>query len=250
MNTQELKNYLDATFLLTVKQLEITKTDYQKLIEALIVESIEENFKLVMLRPDQIAFAKKMISNTNTKLLIGTVIDFPKGISNTELKMAEALRAIQNGADELDFVCNYKGFQAGLREEFKEQIYLCTKLGLEHHKTVKWIIEIAALSEIEIVQITSLIKQVVVANFKEDQYPHVFVKSSTGFYKTKDNLPNGATIPAIVSMLENAFPLSVKASGGIRTYEEALTMINLGVKRIGTSNAKKIISGQVSENNY
>ena len=71
----------------------------------------------------------------------------------------------------------------------------------------------------------------------------MFVKSSTGFYKTVDGSPNGATFPAIIAMLENAFPLSVKASGGIKTYDEALEIIKLGVKRIGTSAAKAISEG-------
>jgi deoxyribose-phosphate aldolase len=53
------------------------------------------------------------------------------------------------------------------------------------------------------------------------------VKSSTGFYKTENKLPNGATIPSIILMLENATPLLVKAAGGVRTYEEAVEMINL-----------------------
>jgi len=61
---------------------------------------------------------------------------------------------------------------------------------------------------------------------------------------------NGATVPAIKLMIENAFPLSVKAAGGGRTYQEALEMIALGVKRIGTSSAKAIASGEISKNDY
>ncbi len=76
------------------------------------------------------------------------------------------------------------------------------------------------------------------------------MKSSTGFYKTENNLPNGATIPSIIMMLENASPLPVKAAGGVRTYEEAVEMIRLGVKRIGTSGAKLIANGQNSNSEY
>ena len=64
-----------------------------------------------------------------------------------------------------------------------------------------------------------LIKNVVISNFKEESYASVFVKSSTGFYKTENNLPNGATIPSIIRMLEIASPLPVKAAGGVRNYE-------------------------------
>jgi len=98
--------------------------------------------------------------------------------------------------------------------------------------------------------LTSLIKHVVVAHFKENEFENVFVKSSTGFYKTLDGLPNGATFPAIIAMLENAFPLQVKASGGIKTKEEALEMIKLGVKRIGTSSAKAISEGTTVSGEY
>ena len=78
----------------------------------------------------------------------------------------------------------------------------------------------------------------------------VFVKSSTGFYPTENGAPNGATVPAIKLMIENSFPLPVKAAGGVRTYEEAVEMIKIGVKRIGTSSALAIASGQESDSNY
>jgi deoxyribose-phosphate aldolase len=66
-----------------------------------------------------------------------------------------------------------------------------------------------------------------------------FVKSSTGFYQTEKNLPNGATVKSVILMLENASPLPIN-SWWCRTYEEAFEMVRLGVKRIGTSEAKKL----------
>ena len=84
----------------------------------------------------------------------------------------------------------------------------------------------------------------------EKEYEKVFVKSSTGFYKTPEGMPNGATVPTIKLMLENSFPLPVKAAGGVRTYEEAVEMIQLGVKRIGTSAAKAIVTGEISNSDY
>ena len=106
------------------------------------------------------------------------------------------------------------------------------------------------LGEKEIIQLSSLIKNVIVSNFEEAQFSKVYVKSSTGFYKTENNLPNGATVPAIKIMLENASPLPVKAAGGVRTYEEAVAMIQLGVKRIGTSGAKRIANVQKRNDEY
>jgi deoxyribose-phosphate aldolase len=100
------------------------------------------------------------------------------------------------------------------------------------------------------VQISALIKNIVISNFKEEHYNSIFVKSSTGFYKADSGLPNGATIPAIVMMLENASPLPIKAAGGVRNYDEAMQMLQLGVKRIGTSAAKAIVAGQQINGTY
>ena len=74
--------------------------------------------------------------------------------------------------------------------------------------------------------------------------------SDSRILKTKDNLPNGATIHTIQIMLENSFPLPVKAAGGVRNYEEAVAMVKLGVKRIGTSAAKAIVEGNDAKNEY
>lgn len=245
-----IKSYLDATYLKTASQANVSKKEHQNLVRAFVQETIDEAFKLVMLRPEEIKMAKQLITAANSKVLIGTVIGFPEGTNTLESKLLEAKKAIHDGADELDFVVNFEAFKSGEIDLVKEEIKQGTKLGLEQHKVVKWIIEIAALNGAQIIQLTSLIKNVVVSNFKEKDFENVFVKSSTGFYKTKDGLPNGATFPAIIAMLENAFPLQVKASGGIKTKEEALEMIKLGVKRIGTSSAKAIADGTTFSSEY
>lgn len=203
-----------------------------------------------MIRPDMVAMAKEVITKANAVTLIGTVIDFPEGESEVMAKLEEAQRAIDNGADDLDFVCNYKAFKEGEVAIVKEEILRCTKLGLDNNKTVKWIIEVAALTDKQIIQLSSLIKNVIISNFKEEVYSSVFVKSSTGFFKTEDDVPNGATVRTIIMMLENASPLPVKAAGGVRSYEEAVEMVRLGVKRIGTSGAKAIANGEDSKQEY
>ena len=245
-----IKSYLDSTYLKTADQANVSEKENIVLVQNFVQETIDEKFKLVMIRPDKVALAKKQIESQNSKVLIGTVIGFPEGTNTIEEKLIEAQQAITDGADELDFVVNFEAFKLGDFELVKNEVLQGTKLGLENHKTVKWIIEIAALNGAQIIQLTSLIKNVVVANFKEKKFENVFVKSSTGFYKTLNGLPNGATFPAIIAMLENAFPLPVKASGGIKTKEEALEMIKLGVKRIGTSSAKAISEGVETSGSY
>jgi deoxyribose-phosphate aldolase len=246
----DIKNYLDSTYLKTAEQAGLSESENEIVARGFIQEAIDENFKLIMIRPNRVALAKEMISKENSKVQVGTVIDFPDGKSSIAEKMDEALQCIQNGVDELDFVCNYEAFKKGNDELVKEEILLGTRLSLEHSKIVKWIIEVAALSDLQIAKLSALIKDVVVANFKEEEYESVFVKSSTGFYKTKNNLPNGATVASIKIMLDNAFPLPVKAAGGVRTYDEAVQMIQLGVKRIGTSGAKAIANGKGSSSQY
>lgn len=245
-----VRQYLDSTYLKTPLQASLNEGENLIIVKAYIKEAIEENFKLIMIRPNMVSLAKKMIADVNSTVQVGTVIDFPNGKSNLEIKLNEAIQAIQEGADELDFVCNYEAFKEGNIDSVNEEILNCTQLGLANNKVVKWIIEVAALNEEQIIQFSALIKNIVITNFKEEQYDSVYVKSSTGFYKTENNLPNGATVATIITMLENAFPLPVKAAGGVRTYDEAVEMIRLGVKRIGTSSAGSISNGQNAKSEY
>ncbi|SEF72323.1 deoxyribose-phosphate aldolase [Flavobacterium urumqiense] len=246
----DIKQYLDSTYLKTATQAGLSEAENIIVVKKNIHEAIEEQFKLIMIRPNMVSLAKKMIIAADSSLQIGTVIDFPEGKSNVQEKLKEAIQAINDGADDLDFVCNYEAFKRGELDLVKNEILKCTQLGLENGKVVKWIIEVAALDDKQIIQLSAFIKNCVISNFKQELCPSVFVKSSTGFYKTENNLPNGATIPSIIMMLENASPLPVKAAGGVRTYEEAVEMIRLGVKRIGTSSAKLIANGQNSSSEY
>lgn len=245
-----IKNYLDSTYLKTNSQAGLSEVENEAVAQVFIQEAIDEEFKLIMIRPDRVALAKKMITEAGSKVLIGTVIDFPEGKSSVEKKIEEARECIQNGADELDYVCNYEAFKSGEIDLVKNEILEGTQLGLDNNKAVKWIVEVAALNDTQIAELTSLIKNMVIANFNPEMYSSVFVKSSTGFYKTDNNLPNGATVQSVKIILENASPLSVKAAGGVRTYKEALEMIELGVKRIGTSGAKAIANGEETSSKY
>ena len=245
-----IKHYLDSTYLKTAAQANLSEKENTDVVINCIQEAIDNDFKLIMIRPDKVALAKKMIQDAKSKVTIGTVIDFPLGNGTLEDKLVEAKQAIENGADDLDFVVDYEAFKRGEVDAVKEQVLQGTKLGLAHNKIVKWIIEVAALDNHQIVQLSTLIKNVVIANFAEKEYDKVFVKSSTGFYKTPEGVPNGATVATIKLMLENSFPLLVKAAGGVSTYEEAAEMVQLGVKRIGTSAAKAIATGGISNSDY
>ena len=248
--SMDIRQYLDSTYLKTAAQASLSEAENRVVAKAVIAEAIEQGFKLVMVRPDMVPMAKEMVADANSKLGVGTVIDFPLGSGTLKAKLAEAREAIANGADDLDFVINYTGFKNGAVNDVKREVFECTGLGLENGKIVKWIIEVAALNEHEIVQLSALVKNVVLSHFNEEDYNKVFVKSSTGFYRAQDGKPNGATMETIKLMVENAWPLHVKAAGGVRTYDEAIQMILLGVKRIGTSSAKAIAGGGDAKAGY
>jgi len=245
----KINQFLDATYLKTAVQANISEAENKQKVIDLVNESIIYNYKLIMIRANHIKLAKEMLSKVNAAVLIGTVIDFPEGLSSTKNKLKEATKAIKLNVDELDFVINYTAFKAGNIGLIKKEVLECTKLCLEHNKVVKFIIEVAALTTKEIIVISQLIKEVILNNFDEQRIRKVFVKSSTGFFKTDEDKPSGATFETIKLISDNAKPLQIKAAGGVRDYGTALKMISLGVDRIGTSSAKEICLKKENNNN-
>jgi len=246
----DIRKYLDSTFLKTADQLGVSEEEYEQMVKDFIREAIDEGFYLVMLRPEYVALARKMIDEAGSDVKVGTVIDFPEGKSHWLKKLEEAKKAIENGADELDFVVNYEAFKNGDINTVKKEVFEGSALALRNGKVAKWIIEAAALTDDQIAGLTSLIRDTVLQTLGMRAADKVFVKSSTGFYKTPDGSPSGATEHNIKIMLDYADPLPVKAAGGIRTYEDAVKMIRMGVKRIGTSSAKKIVDGLQADGDY
>jgi len=246
----EVNQYLDSTYLKTAVQAGISEEETEKTVRALVQECIDNDFKLAMIRSKHISMAREMVKNANSKVLIGTVIGFHEGTYSTESKLKDAQVAIDNDVDELDYVVNYEAFKEEKINLVKAEIFKGTKIGLDNNKVVKWIIEIAALNNEEIISLTQLIRDVVLDNFGEENADKVFVKSSTGFFKTEEGKPNGATFEAMELIVENAKPLPAKAAGGVRNYEDAVKMVEMGVTRIGTSSAKVIADGGESKSGY
>jgi deoxyribose-phosphate aldolase len=238
-----INTYLDSTYLKTAQQAGISESETEKKVKGLVNEAIENNFKLAMIRPEFVAMAREMVKEANSDTLIGTVIGFPEGTYGISQKLLEAQKAIYDGADELDYVVNYQAFKAGKINLIKSEVFKGTKLALDNNKVAKWIIEIAALTNDEIIGLSQLIRDVVLDNFGEEKAQNVFVKSSTGFFKTEEGKPNGATFEAMELIVENSKPLQAKAAGGVRNYEDAVKMVKMGVTRIGTSAAKVISDG-------
>src|SRR5690606_1375834 len=109
----EIKQYLDSTYLKTAEQAGLSESENTEVAQKFILEAIDNDFKLIMIRPDVVRLARTMIDKANSEVLVGTVIDFPEGDSPITTKLEEAQQAIENGVDELDFVIDYTVFKNG-----------------------------------------------------------------------------------------------------------------------------------------
>ncbi len=241
-NMIKLEKYLDSTYLKTPQQAGISPEETTERVRQLVEDCIRYGFALAMIRPEYVSMAKQMIREAGSDVLTGTVIGFHEGTAPLSKKMEEARKAISDGADELDFVCNYPAYIRGETGYFKEEIREGTRYVLDRGKKIKWIIEVAALTPEQIAGITRLIRQTVIEEVQPANPRDVFVKSSTGFYPVTEGKPAGATFESMGIILEHARPLSVKAAGGVRTKNDALKMIEMGVDRIGTSSAVAIVT--------
>lgn len=245
-----IAQYLDSTYLKTPSQAGISEEETLQKVKELTQEAIDNHLFAVMIRPNYVSEIRKYIQEKKADVVLGTVIGFHEGTYSLDEKLTEAKKAIEDGADELDFVINYSEYLNGNLEYVKNEFLNCTQLCIDNHKVAKWIIEIAALTDNQIADITKNISIWAEENFSENDLPKIFVKSSTGFYETKNGKPNGATFEGIKIMLDNAGKLPVKAAGGVRTPDDAERMINLGVKRIGTSSALALLKNEHNSGGY
>jgi deoxyribose-phosphate aldolase len=163
----------------------------------------------------------------SSKVKVSSTIGFPFGSSVTEIKAMEALRAVEDGAKELDMVINVGLLKSGDYNSVKRDITMVVEVKrLVREVVVKVIIETAHLTKEEKIMACRLAKEA-----KAD-----FVKTSTGFFGL------GATVEDVRLMRETVGKeMGVKAAGGIRSYPEVIRMIEAGANRIGTSSAVEII---------
>jgi len=245
-----ITQYLDSTYLKTPQQSGISEEETLQKVKDLAQEAVDNHIFAVMIRPNYVSEIKSFLKNKKPDVVVGTVIGFHEGTYSTDEKLSEALNAIKDGADELDFVINYKAYLGGEIDYIKNEFLQCTRLCIENHKIAKWIIEIAALTDSQIADLTEKISTWAEENFGQSELKNIFVKSSTGFFQTENGKPNGATFEGIKIMLDHAGKLPVKAAGGVRTPEDAEKMIEMGVKRIGTSSALALLKNESSEGGY
>lgn len=207
--------YLESTLL------RATMTSQE--VDQLIKDAIEEQFVGVCVPPFWLKKVKREIKEEDIQLV--TVIGFPMGYSDTASKVFETKEAIRQGADELDLVWSQTAYHSGMNWP-KIEIAQIAKACHDEERILKVIIETANLSESQIKE-ACLICQDAGADF---------VKTSTGFAS------RGASVGDIITMRSNlASHVGVKASGGIKTLDFAIELVQAGADRIGTSSAKQLM---------
>lgn len=191
-------------------------------IEKLCKEAIEFNFMSVCVNPAYVEMCANILKNSDVKVC--TVIGFPLGANSTAVKVFETHDAIKNGADEIDMVINVTMLKD------KEYNYVFNEIKAIKNacegRLLKVILETCLLTDEEIVKACEL----------SVEAGADFVKTSTGFST------GGATVHHVALMRKTVGPnIGVKASGGVRTHEDLLSMVEAGANRIGTSAGCKII---------
>lgn len=202
-------------------------------ITNLCQEAAKYSFASVCINPSYVPLCAKLLKGTNVKVC--TVIGFPLGANTTHIKRAEAVEAIESGAQEIDMVINVGLLKAGEHEKVFNDINQVVLAGKRKRVITKVILETALLTDQEKVA-GCLISKKAGADF---------VKTSTGFSK------GGATVGDIALMkYVVGSAVGVKASGGIRSKEDAEAMIASGADRVGASASVKIVLGEKSDSSY
>lgn len=192
-------------------------------IDKLVEEANEFGFLGICVPPFWVKRAQREIAGR--KIILVTVAGFPLGYNMTETKLDEIKRGIDNGANEVDVVWNVTSFKTGIPWT-KIELAKCSNLAHNNGALLKVIIETAYLSDPEIEKACKLC-----ADAGAD-----FVKTSSGF------APSGAKVENIVLMKKNLPDhVGIKASGGVKTVEQMIALIDAGASRIGTSSGLAII---------
>ena len=219
----KLNKYIDHTLL---------KPDAsQEQIKTLIEEAKKYDFASVCVNPTWVSFAAQALKASDVKVC--TVIGFPLGANTPELKAFETSDAIQNGANEIDMVINIGALKSRNFDLVERDIRAVVEAA--KGTLVKVIIETCLLTDDEKVKACQIAQKAGAD----------FVKTSTGFST------GGATVADVALMRKTVGPdMGVKASGGARSYEDALAFIKAGATRIGASSSVAIMEGDVANGDY
>jgi deoxyribose-phosphate aldolase len=216
LSTSDLARYFDHTLL----KPEATEAD----VSELIVEADSLGAYSVCVSPSMLPLQLP----SGSSLKVAVVCGFPSGKHHSQIKAAEARLSVEQGADEVDMVIDVGAAKAGAFDRVQADI-AAVRAEILAPRILKVIIESAALTDDEIVAVCQA----------AEAAGADFVKTSTGFHPT-----GGATVHAVRLMAQTVGSrLGVKASGGIRSYDDALAMIAAGATRLGVSSSRQVLSG-------
>lgn len=216
-----LASYMDSTNL----KAEATAEDIRKLCE----EAAALHMAAVCVNPYRVSQAWDLLKETGVKVC--TVIGFPLGAATIDCKRHEAYQALKQGAQELDMVINIGALKDGNYVLIKEEIEKLAELRREYSFQIKVIVETAMLKPEE------LIKMVSIVSGSAAQY----IKTSTGM------AARGASLEDLEVIKQYRRPgLKIKASGGVRELDWALSLVAAGADRIGSSNAGVLVKEYLS----
>jgi deoxyribose-phosphate aldolase len=200
-------------------------------IAQLCYEARKFKFASVCINPTHVKLCAELLQGTQVRVC--TVIGFPLGASSPEVKAFEAQTALEDGATEIDMVLNIGALKAGDLTLVARDIHEVVRVGHAADAIVKVIIETSLLNDEEKVTACLLAKEAGAD----------FVKTSTGFSG------GGATVDDVNLMRRVVGPdMGVKASGGVRDFEDAQNMVQAGATRLGASAGVKIVQGQLKSN--
>ena len=175
-------------------------------------------------------YVKRVKDTYGDTINVCTVVGFPLGYANTEAKIAETKKAIEDGASEIDMVINISDVKNGMYDKVEEEIKVLKATCGD--KILKVIIETCYLTQEEKIAMCKA-----VTNAKAD-----YIKTSTGFGT------GGATMEDVLLMKENIGPnVKIKAAGGVSTIEDLENFLNAGCDRIGTSKAVALFKGETAK---
>jgi deoxyribose-phosphate aldolase len=223
MEKRSLNKYIDHTIL--------KPTCLVSDIEKLCAEAKQYDFAAVCVPPNFVKLAKEKLVGSTVQ--VATVIGFPFGYSATEAKIAEIILAMVDGADELDVVANISAIKNGDWSAIADEINHIMPIIRSKGKVVKIIIESGVLTDDEIIKCCDIYG---IAGID-------YLKTSTGYAE------KGASVET-VKLFRKHLPdqVQIKASGGIRDYATAQSMIDAGATRIGCSAGVAIVSGANTDN--
>lgn len=223
--TTQLAQMIDHTLL----KANATEAEIIKLSE----EAKEHKFASVCVNPTWVKTAAEILKDA-PEVKVCTVIGFPLGANTSDVKAYETKNAIENGAEEVDMVINIGALKSKQYEVVENDIKAVVEAAKGKALT-KVIIETSLLTDEEKETACKLAVQAGAD----------FVKTSTGFST------GGATKEDIALMRKVVGPsIGVKASGGVRSLEDAQSMIEAGATRIGASSGIAIVNGQTSDSAY